>query len=42
MQYVGEIDTTRSRWSEHPVALLQLFLGKIRNFDAGAAAHLSS
>ena len=37
---VGEIDITRPRWSEHPVALVPLILGNIRNFEAGAARHL--
>src|SRR5215831_3913195 len=40
MRCVGEIDITRPRWSEHPVALVPLILGNIRNFDAGAARHL--
>jgi pyruvate,water dikinase len=40
MRCVGEIDITRPRWSEHPVALVPLILGNIRNFEAGAARHL--
>lgn len=37
MRCVGEIDITRLRWSEHPIALVQLILGNIRNFAPGAA-----
>lgn len=33
----GEIDITRPRWSEGPVALVPLILGNIRNFEAGAS-----
>jgi rifampicin phosphotransferase len=40
MRCVGEIDITRPRWSEHPVALVPLILGNIRNFETGAARHL--
>src|SRR5215469_13519888 len=40
MRCVGEIDITRPRWSEHPVALVPLILGNVRNFEAGAARHL--
>ena len=40
MRCVGEIDITRPRWSEHPVALVPLILGNIRNFEAGAARRL--
>jgi len=37
MRCVGEIDITRPRWSEHPLALVPLILGNIRNFEPGAA-----
>ena len=37
MRCVGEIDITRPRWSEHPVALVPLILGNVRNFRPGAA-----
>ena len=40
MRCVGEIDITRPRWSEHPVALVPLILGNVRNFEAGAARQL--
>jgi rifampicin phosphotransferase len=40
MRCLGEIDITRPRWSEHPVALVPLILGNIRNFEAGAARRL--
>ncbi len=36
MRCVGEIDITRPRWSEHPIALVPLILGNIKNFEAGA------
>jgi pyruvate,water dikinase len=34
---VGEIDITRPRWTEHPLALVPLILGNIGNFEHGAA-----
>jgi pyruvate,water dikinase len=37
MRCVGEIDITRPRWSEHPLALVPPILANVRNFDAGAA-----
>jgi rifampicin phosphotransferase len=37
MRCVGEIDITRPRWSEHPVALVPVILGNIKNFEAGEA-----
>ena len=37
MRCVGEIDITRPRWSEHPIALVPLILGNVRNFEPGAA-----
>jgi rifampicin phosphotransferase len=38
MRCVGEIDITRTRWSERPVMLVPLILGNVRNFEPGAAA----
>jgi phosphoenolpyruvate synthase/pyruvate phosphate dikinase len=37
MRCVGEIDITRPRWTEHPVALVPSILSNIRNFEPGAA-----
>ncbi|SFR03421.1 pyruvate, water dikinase [Lentzea waywayandensis] len=34
---VGEIDITRTRWSESPAALLPMILTNVRNFEQGAA-----
>jgi pyruvate,water dikinase len=36
MRCVGEIDITRTRWSERPTMLLPVLLGNIRNFESGA------
>ena len=36
MRCVGEIDITRSRWSERPTTLVPLILGNIKNFEPGA------
>ncbi len=36
MRCVGEIDITRSRWSEHPTTLVPVILGNIENFEPGA------
>lgn len=36
MRCAGEIDITRSRWSERPTTLLPLILGNVRNFEPGA------
>jgi rifampicin phosphotransferase len=38
MRCVGEIDITRTRWSESPAMLVPLILGNVRNFEPGAAA----
>ncbi len=38
MRCVGEIDITRTRWSEQPTMLVPLILGNIRNFEPGAGA----
>ncbi|WP_179812144.1 rifamycin-inactivating phosphotransferase [Nocardiopsis sinuspersici] len=35
MRCVGEIDITRTRWSEQPAALVPAILGNIRNFAPG-------
>ncbi|SCF24726.1 rifamycin-inactivating phosphotransferase [Micromonospora mirobrigensis] len=35
MRCVGEIDITRPRWSERPVALIPLLLENVRNFPPG-------
>ncbi|MEU3645738.1 rifamycin-inactivating phosphotransferase [Lentzea sp. NPDC034063] len=37
MRCVGEIDITRTRWSEQPSALLPMILTNVRNFEQGAA-----
>lgn len=37
MRCVGEIDITRTRWSENPMTLVPLILGNIRNFEQGAS-----
>jgi rifampicin phosphotransferase len=37
MRCVGEIDITRSRWSERPATLVPLILGNVKNFEPGAA-----
>ena len=37
MRCVGEIDLTRPRWSEQPMALVPLILLNIKNFEPGAA-----
>ncbi len=36
MRCVGEIDITRPRWSEQPLALVPLILSNVRNFGQGA------
>lgn len=36
MRCSGEIDATRTRWSEHPAALVPVILGHVRNFAPGA------
>ena len=38
MRCVGEIDITRPRWSEHPIALVPVILGDIKNLEPGAGA----
>jgi Phosphoenolpyruvate synthase/pyruvate phosphate dikinase len=36
MRCVGEIDITRTRWSERPAALIPMILSNIRNHEPGA------
>ncbi|MEV0618298.1 rifamycin-inactivating phosphotransferase [Nonomuraea sp. NPDC050404] len=36
MRCAGEIDITRTRWSERPATLVPAILGNIRNFEPGA------
>jgi phosphoenolpyruvate synthase/pyruvate phosphate dikinase len=36
MRCVGEIDITRPRWSERPIALVPALLGNVKNFEPGA------
>jgi rifampicin phosphotransferase len=38
MRGVGEIDVTRTRWSEAPTTLVPLILSNIRNFEPGAGS----
>ncbi|MDR6999601.1 phosphoenolpyruvate synthase [Neobacillus niacini] len=37
MRCAGEIDITRSRWSEKPTTLVPLILGNIKNFEPNAS-----
>ncbi|MBB5625153.1 rifamycin-inactivating phosphotransferase [Sphaerisporangium krabiense] len=36
MRCAGEIDITRTRWSENPATLMPTILGNIKNFEPGA------
>lgn len=36
MRCAGEIDITRTRWSEKPITLVPMILGNIRNFEPNA------
>ncbi|MEO3796830.1 rifamycin-inactivating phosphotransferase [Nonomuraea sp. B10E15] len=36
MRCAGEIDITRTRWSENPAMLVRTILGNIKNFEPGA------
>jgi pyruvate,water dikinase len=38
MRCVGEIDISKTRWSEKPTALVPLILGNIKNFSPGASS----
>ena len=37
MRCPGEIDITKTRWSEKPAALIPVILGNIKNFEANAS-----
>lgn len=37
MRCAGEIDLTRTRWSEKPIALVPLIVGNIKNFEPNAS-----
>lgn len=37
MRCAGEIDITRPRWSEHPITLVPMILGNIKNFEPNAS-----
>jgi len=37
MRCAGEIDITRTRWSEHPITLVPLILGNIKNVEPNAS-----
>ncbi len=37
MRCVGEIDITRTRWSEKPITLVPMILSNIKNFEPGAS-----
>ncbi|MFC0212064.1 phosphoenolpyruvate synthase [Paenibacillus chartarius] len=37
MRCTGEIDITRTRWSENPAILIPIILGNIRNFEPNAS-----
>ncbi|MGC7097285.1 rifamycin-inactivating phosphotransferase [Amycolatopsis lurida] len=39
MRCAGEIDITRTRWSERPAMLVPIILGNVRNFEPGAGKH---
>jgi pyruvate,water dikinase len=38
MRCVGEIDVTRTRWSEKPATLVPLILSNVKNFEPGAGS----
>ena len=38
MRGAGEIDITKTRWSEKPTTLVPMILNNIKNFEAGASA----
>lgn len=40
MRCAGEIDITRTRWSERPAILIPMILTNIRNFEPGAGTRL--
>src|SRR5206468_6950790 len=37
MRCVGEIDITKTRWSEKPIALVPMILSNIKNFEPNAS-----
>jgi pyruvate,water dikinase len=37
MRCAGEIDITKTRWSENPAILIPMLLGNIKNFEPGAS-----
>ncbi|GAA0134517.1 phosphoenolpyruvate synthase [Paenibacillus sp. YSY-4.3] len=37
MRCAGEIDITRTRWSEKPITLIPLILGNVKNFEPNAS-----
>src|SRR5205085_462053 len=37
MRCAGEIDITRTRWSEKPTTLIPMILNNIKNFESGAS-----
>jgi rifampicin phosphotransferase len=37
MRCVGEIDITKTRWSERPITLVPIILSNIKNFEPGAS-----
>ncbi|MEY8746105.1 phosphoenolpyruvate synthase [Bacillales bacterium AN1005] len=39
MRCAGEIDITRTRWSEKPLTLIPMILGNIKNFEPQAGKH---
>lgn len=39
MRCAGEIDMTRTRWSEKPTTLVPMILGNIKNFEPNAGKH---
>ncbi|MCM3171781.1 phosphoenolpyruvate synthase [Paenibacillus sp. MER 99-2] len=39
MRCAGEIDITRTRWSEKPLTLVPMILGNIKNFEPQAGKH---
>jgi pyruvate,water dikinase len=39
MRCAGEIDITKTRWSEKPIILVPLILSNIKNFEPGAGKH---
>ncbi|HWP97073.1 MAG TPA: phosphoenolpyruvate synthase [Syntrophomonadaceae bacterium] len=40
MRCSGEVDITRPRWNENPIALIPMILSNIRNFESGSSGNL--